>query len=120
MNFDNLLNFNKLGKSNDLLLWIVLIVIIVGFGKSGNTLGINLFKGYDCEEDKHSRRHYKDNVAYNKPIALPGSTLGGINNIFGENGFFILLVIAILFLCKDEKQDCNKACIDGAEEKFED
>lgn len=117
MNFDKLLNINKLGNSNELFIWAIVIVIVMGFGKSGNTLGVSLFKDdkYEdrkYEDGKHSGKHYKENEYYGKPLGITGFGAGGFNSLLGGNGIFILLIVALLFLCGDKKEECDNSAVD--------
>lgn len=109
------MNFDKLKGSNNFLIWVILVIIAVGFGKCGDSLGVNLFKIDNCHDDKHSRKHCKTNVCYTNPVGGRSLGPGGLNSFFGGNGLFILLVIGLLFLCKDNNS-CDNAAVSIDEE----
>jgi hypothetical protein len=113
------MNLDRFRGSNNFLIWIVLIVIALGFGKCGNPFGINAFSTDTCGEGKKSRRHYKGNYCNTKPICKPGTGIGGFNGLFAGNGLFIILVIVLLILCKDEKKDCNDDIVVSVEDEVD-
>ena len=87
------------GKNNNFILWALLFVLILGFGKCSKYLGINANNGND-----YNRKHCRNGHTYgNTGLGVYGNLLGG--NIFGNNIVFILIVIALLFICKDKKND---------------
>lgn len=86
--------------SSNILVWIIVIAIALGFGKCGSALGLNLAPANDYVDDRHSRRRGGHDY-YPKPIGFGNFGLGKYGNLFGGNLLFILLVIALLFVCKD-------------------
>lgn len=74
------------GRRNDnFILWILIIIVIFCFcGNDGGIFG-NWGGGYDCYRRHHHRHHHRDRY----------------NGFFGENGWFILIIFAILFLFND-------------------
>ena len=101
------MNFNKFRGSNNFLIWAVLIIIALGFGKSGNPLGINIFNVDNCVDNKRSRRHHRDDYHNTKSICAPNRGIGGLSGLFAGNGLFVLLIIVLLLLCKEEKDVCR-------------
>ncbi|MCM8709783.1 hypothetical protein M2651_01945 [Clostridium sp. SYSU_GA19001] len=71
------------GRRNDnLILWVLIIIVIFCFcGNDGGIFG-NWGSGYDCRRKHH---HHKQRNS----------------GFFGENGWFILIIFAILFLFND-------------------
>lgn len=105
------MNLEKYTKGNgNFLIWILLIILVLGFGKYKNTLGLNFIQSGGAEE-RGSRRHNKGDSTYIKKgqgaygALFGGKTFTAGSNIMGGNGLFILIVIALLFLCKDKKND---------------
>ncbi|MDT8719130.1 hypothetical protein IAI10_20990 [Clostridium sp. 19966] len=90
--------------SNDIFLWVVVLFIVLGFGKAGPILGLN-FLTPPPEKDCGNGKHGNDNKCEppKAPLLIP--QLGGMGNIFGSNIIFIVAVVAILFLCKDENKE---------------
>lgn len=112
------MSFNRFGNSSNFLIWIILIIIATGFGSFGNVLGINCVKVNECVNDKYSRKHYKGKTCYTEPVSGPGFGAGGFGGVFRGNVLFIILVIVLLFLCKDKEEDCCDNVVD-TEEDFE-
>lgn len=100
--------------SNNFLIWIVVLFIIIGFGTSSSALGINFFNPQKNNQ-KSSHKHYPDKKAYiagqNKGGLLPIPAPGGSRGLFGGNGIFLIAIIVLLLICKDEKKE---ECIDDA------
>lgn len=100
----------SLSKSNNFLIWIVVAFVVLGFGNSSNSLGFS-FLGTPNASDTHksSRKHYSSNkacaVAPSNTIFSNIPFIGGNGGFLGGNGLFIIAIVAILFLCKDEKKD---------------
>lgn len=125
------MDFEKIGGSSNIVLWILLLVIVFGFGKSGDILGIKKLYNKNPIDDNHSRKHYKSDVNYHKSSGIPGLGIGGLGGIgvpgsigglFGGNLIFIIVVVALLLLCKDGKKTFEEPviCEDVDEEVHED
>lgn len=88
--------------SNNIILWILIIIIVLGF--NGDNFGFGNFGfgsggGCGCGCSKHKKhRHCKEEN----------------NNVgfFGNNGWFILIIFAILFLFNDGGQNTNIINVD--------
>lgn len=95
------------GGNSNFIIWVLLFVLILGFGKGRETLGINLIKQDRCDERK-GRKGRKDDFSYaNKGYGGVGGLFGGnaaVGSPLGGNIVFILIIIAILFLSKDKKE----------------
>jgi hypothetical protein len=102
------MNFEKFGDSSNFLIWIVLIAIVFGFGKCRELLDVNFVKVNEGGNAKQQCGHNR-NVYVNKR----GNDL---NRILGGNGLFIILVIALLFLCKDKKEEYKEKDFDEVED----
>lgn len=92
--------------SGDILLWIVVLFIVLGFGKAGPILGLN-FLNAPPEKEGCNGKHGNDNKCDTPkgPLALLIPQIGGMGNIFGNNLIFIAAIVAILFLCKEENKE---------------
>lgn len=105
--------------SNNIFIWVVLLVIIFGFGKGRNIL-IAPPPPPICEpkDEKHKCRHHSKELVCQPPppggLFSGGLFSGGFlgqNGLFGNGGFlggnglFILIIIGLLFLCKDPKNE---------------
>lgn len=86
----NGLGFGR-GNNNNWVLWILVILFIFFFcGGNEGILG-NWGGGNDCKRRHHHHHHHHDHH----------DNGGNIFNFFGENGWFILIIFAILFLFND-------------------
>lgn len=83
-----------LGRGNNIILWVILIIIFLGF--TGNDFGLGGF-GSGCGCHKKHRHHHGR---------------GRNNNFFGENGWFILIIFAIFFLFNDGGANTNIINVD--------
>jgi hypothetical protein len=101
------MNFNKFGDSNNLLIWVVLIAIVIGFGNCREMFGVGLINNNGRCDINHRDRHNGNAYCGVKGNVIAPNPLGGINGFIGGNGFFIALVVVLLFLCKDKKEDCE-------------
>lgn len=102
----------KLPKfSSNFLIWAVVIFIVIGFGSSSRALGFNYFNVPD-NKPGGSRKHYpggKGNIVPAPkggifPVAAPVGTGG----FLGGNGLFLIAVIAVLYLTRDDKKKDSK------------
>jgi hypothetical protein len=86
------------GRDNNGI-WILVILFIVFFiFNGGENFGFGNFGGCDCEG--HRRHHHHHHHHHDECD-------NGINNIFGENGWFILIIFAVLFLFNDINGGAN-------------
>lgn len=94
--------------SSNFLIWIVVLFIIIGFGTSSSALGVNFFSKSNNNQ-KGSHKHYPDKRAYtagqNKVGLLPIPAPGGSRGVLGGNGIFLIAIIVLLLICKDEKKE---------------
>jgi hypothetical protein len=102
------MNFEKFGDSSNFLIWVVLIAIVFGFGKCRDLLDVNFIKINECGDAKQRCGHNRN--------IYPNRRGNDINRILGGNGLFIILIIALLFLCKDKKGECKEADFDEVED----
>ncbi|NLZ49232.1 MAG: hypothetical protein GX895_10745 [Clostridiales bacterium] len=103
----------KLPKStNNFLIWALIAIIVFGFGKPSSILGLS----YGNTEDNKNQGGSKKRCSGGKDSTLP-ALRGGLvpfagpmkfNNFLGGNGLFILGVVALLLLCKDDKKSNDK------------
>lgn len=105
-----ILGLNDKKQSSDILIWILLLFVIFGFGKYKNLLGAST--NLDCSCSSHKRCRGKScscSNVNNNSICENGNFfgLGSFNKIFQGNWIFILVIIGILFLCKDSNDTCN-------------
>ena len=115
------MGIEKITGNNNFIVWIIIFVVALGFGKGGSALGINVFPppvNVDCDNDHKSRKHCKD--AYGKPVGAPPFGIpapvgvirpGGIGGLFGGNVLFIVAIVALLFLCKDGAIAANNTVV---------
>ncbi|NLM34639.1 MAG: hypothetical protein GX206_04290 [Clostridiales bacterium] len=100
-------------NANTFLIWALIAIIVFGFGKSSSILGLNYGNTEVNKHQSSSRKRYSGG----KDSTLPAVKAGGLvpfpgpikfNNILGGNGLFILAVVALLLLCKDDKKSKDK------------
>jgi hypothetical protein len=103
-NLATLASIGGSGKgSNNFLIWLLLGVIVFGFGKGRSVFESGIFQTGQVPENKHhSRRHYRGAPPAAPFMGLGNLNYGSINSALGGNGIFIIAVIALLFLCKDK------------------
>lgn len=88
-------------SNNNIWIWVVIFVIFFIFNGGDNF-------GFGCSNNKccckghhhHHHRHCSD------------KNDNGINGIFGENGWFILIIFAVLFLFNDGGANTNIINVD--------
>lgn len=123
VNFMNLMSGGS-SKGSKLLVWVLILFVVFGLGK-GKKIYNNF--NFDAEENKdkddiddfsfkHGRRHedekerrHRTTTSENKNFMNFGGKGGnnGLGRILGGNGIFILVIVAILFLCKDKKKETS-------------
>jgi hypothetical protein len=94
-------------KSNDFLIWALVAVIVLGFGKSSSTLGFNFFNFLDNMPNTGHKNYDRGKncaVPGGKAGAFPVGSPGVLGGFLGGNGLFLLVIVALLFLCKDDKK----------------
>jgi hypothetical protein len=95
------------GRSNNgIWIWVILFIIFFIFN-GGESFGFGNFnRGCGCERHHHHHHHHCRDKCDN-----------GINGIFGENGWFILIIIAVLFLFNDGGANTNIINVDTDDTK---
>lgn len=95
--------------SNKILTWILIFVIVFGFGNGKKCL--NNFK--ECEVTHESSSHSQHRRHRSRCQNERCNVNNGIGNIFGNNGMgnvlgsnwvFILVIVGLLFLCRNKKE----------------
>jgi len=77
-------------KNDNLVIWVIIIIIIFCLC-NGDGCG---FGSYGCDYDrKHHHHHHHHH--------------GHTDNFFSENGWFILIILAILILFNDSSENTN-------------
>jgi hypothetical protein len=93
--------------SNNYLIWILVAFIVLGFGNSSKALGFNFFN-FPNNKPGGSHKHYPGGKGSVVPVAkgavFPVGAPGGVGGFLSGNGMFILAIVALLFLCKDDKK----------------
>ena len=79
------------GNNNGIWIWVVLIIIFFVFNGGNFGLG-NFGGGCGCGGGGHHKHHHKHHHHHGDDTTV---------NIFGENGWFILIIFAVLFLFND-------------------
>lgn len=103
----------KLPKNtNNFIVWILIAVIVFGFGKSSSILGLNYANTEGNKNQCGSRKRYSGGKVSSLPAVRGGGLpLAGpmkLNGFLGGNGLFIIAVVALLLLCKDDKKANDK------------
>jgi hypothetical protein len=97
------------GGSSNFLIWILLAVVIFGFGKGRSIIGPNIFQaGAVPPEPSQSRKRGKGPIPPPPPPPGPLGGLGAfgkgpIGGMLGGNLLFIVIVIVLLVMCKEKK-----------------
>ena len=84
--------------NNSIWIWVVLFVIFFIFNGGENFGFGNSACGCGCGGHHKHHHHHHHHHGGNDNI---------INNIFGENGWFILIIFAVLFLFNDGNGGAN-------------
>jgi hypothetical protein len=82
------------GGGSKFLVWILLIIIVVGFGKGSKFVGVNF---------PQPGKTYTPPRGAKGGGTYPVKGLAGLGGVFNSNLIFILIVVAILFIAKDKK-----------------
>lgn len=97
--------------SSNFLIWAAVAFIVFGFGNSSRALGFNYFN-VPNNKPSGNQKHYSGGKGSIVPVAkgsiLPIGTPGGTGGFLGGNGLFLLAVIAVLYLCRDDKKKDSK------------
>lgn len=119
-NLATLASIGGIGKgSNNFLIWLLLGVIVFGFGKGRSIFESGIFQVTRVPENRHhSRRHYRGAapIAATPFLGLGGLGSGSSTGFLGGNGLFIIVVIALLFICKDKVSEEAKDTYSDFEE----
>lgn len=95
--------------SNKILVWILIFIVVFGFGNGKKCCGLNCneceVKRERCSSHRRRRRSRCSKECCNLNNGM-GGLFGnfGFNKFFGNNGLFILVIIGLLFLCRDKKE----------------
>lgn len=96
------------GRSNNgIWIWVILFIIFFVFNGGENF-------GFGCGSEGNRKRHHHHHHHHH------GKSDNIINNIFGENGWFILIIFAALFLFNDGNSGANTNIINVDTEDGED
>ncbi|SMC25680.1 hypothetical protein SAMN02745134_02533 [Clostridium acidisoli DSM 12555] len=110
------------GKGSNLIVWVLILVVVFGFGKGKKFYNFN-FKTEEAKKDKedlketetihHGHRQKKVKVSSEKIFENMsfGNIAGnktGFKKLVGGNGIFILVIVALLFICKDGKKHTSE------------
>lgn len=122
--------------SNKLIVWALVLVIIFGFGKGKKFNNFNFqkqpYSAPKSSKSKYASQHRKkrhitektsDNNSFNnKSFFNFGTSFGGgskgIGKILGGNALFIVVIVAVIFFCK-EKEEKEKVREEEREEARE-
>lgn len=108
-NLATLAGLGGIGKgSNNFLIWALLAVIVFGFGKGRSVLETAFLQFGKVPDNKHqSRRRYKGTVPVASVPLMGFGSFGKspISSFLGGNGLFIIVVIALLLLCRDKANE---------------
>lgn len=122
MGVDELIGMTKgLGEgsgSNKILTWILIFVIVFGFGNGKKCLGFNsgeceVPQEGNCGSHRRGHRNRGKNECCNVNNGI-GNLFGNgsFNNILGNNGLFILVIVGLLFLCRNKKETTTTTTTD--------
>lgn len=88
------------GRSNNNI-WILVVIFVIFFiFNGGDVFGFGGSNNQCCCKRHHHHHHHCD------------KNDNGINGIFGENGWFILIIFAVLFLFNDGGANTNIINVD--------
>lgn len=94
---------------NKIIVWILILVIIFGFGNGKNCCNV---KCGECEEREEccSSHHKKCRNRCNNQCCNVNNGFGsffgnaGFGQLLGNNGLFILVIIGLLVLCREKRE----------------
>jgi hypothetical protein len=106
------------GKSSNLIVWVLILVVVFGFGKGKKFHNFN-FKAEEVKKEKeaasthhgHRQKNCKvesEKIFENMSFESISNNKTGFKKLVGNNGIFILVVVALLFLCKDGKKHTSE------------
>lgn len=117
----------KTGKGSNLIVWGLILVVVFGFGKGKKFYNFNFNKDQEKKEPVkekctthhgHRRRisHTSsgktfENMANDAPKNGLNYNKDGLKKMVGNNGIFILVVVALIFLCKDGKKHTSEEAV---------
>lgn len=111
--------------SNKLVIWVLVIIIVFGFGKGKkfsnfnfqNQSGIgNSPPNKKYASQRHKRKQHITSNSFNNNSNLldslgvsfgsgfGGKNSGGIGKMLGGNALFVVIIVAVIFLCKDKTE----------------
>ncbi len=117
----------KTGKGSNLLVWGLILVVVFGFGKGKKFCNFNFNKDEERKETvkekcttHHGHRRRTSHISAEKNFKNMGNDAckdglndnkPGFKKMLGNNGIFILVVVALIFLCKDGKKHTSEEAI---------
>ncbi|WP_026881722.1 hypothetical protein [Clostridium akagii] len=119
----------KTGKGSNLIVWGLILVVVFGFGKGKKFYNFNFNKDGEKNGNEHENVREKERVTThhghkrrtshtsaekkfeNMSKEIPNDNKTGFKKILGNNGIFILVVVALLFLCKDGKKHTSEEAV---------
>lgn len=112
---------NSGNGSGKLIVWALVLVIIFGFGKGKKFSNFNFQQqpnsqpksSKDRYASAHNRkRHVTEENVNNNPFSNLGASFGankGIGKMLGGNALFIVVIVAVIFFCKDREEKTGEA-----------
>lgn len=115
----------KTGKGSNLIVWGLILVVVFGFGKGKKFYNFNFNKDQEKKEEETvkekgtTHRGHKRRISHTSAEKIfenigkdtPNDNKAGFKKILGNNGMFILVVVALLFLCKDGKKHTSEEAV---------
>ena len=107
--------------SSKLIVWALVLIVIFGFGKGKKFSNFNFQQQPKSESkssknkyaSRHSRkRHITEEAFNNSPFSNLGASFGankGIGKMLGGNALFIIVIVAVIFFCKDKEEKAEEA-----------
>ncbi len=115
----------KTGKGSNLIVWALILVVVFGFGKGKKFYNLNFNRDEEKKENEKERekvtthRGHKRRTSHTSAEKIfeniandtPNDNKAGFKKILGNNGIFIVVVVALIFLCKDGKKHTSEETV---------